>query len=401
MNMPDVMTCSLARLRSSARWTLPLLVLVASLPAWRALAERSQPEPPQAAAKPAAGTFRPSREQWAALKIAEVPALPFRSTLNADGNIAFNEDALTPVFSPYSGRVIRLAAKLGDVVKKGAPLMTVEASEFVQGQSEVATAKTNLDIARATEKRQHDLLDAGAAALKDWKQAQADLASARAAHAAARGRLRILGKSEAEIDALENGSAANAQATVTAPISGTVTQRQVGLGQYITSAATGASTPQFTIGDLSTVWLIANVREGDAPALKVGQAVDVTVLALPGKTFAAKIAWIGASVDPVTHRLPVRAEVQNREGLLKPMMFASFSVATSETATRPAVPQNAVVYEGEKTRVFVADNDSVAIRNVRVGRRQGDMVEIVDGLQAGERIVTAGTLFVDRAAGSE
>ncbi|HEX8988060.1 MAG TPA: efflux RND transporter periplasmic adaptor subunit [Rhodocyclaceae bacterium] len=389
--------------RSAARRGLPLVVAAAAaLVAWRTFAEHGPSAPAPAASAPAAGAFRPTKDQWNALKIASVQSLPFRSTLSADGSIAFNEDALTPVFSPYSGRVLKLAAKLGDVVRKGAPLMTVEATEFVQGQSDVATAKSNLDIARATEQRQHALLDAGAAALKDWKQAQADLSNAQAAYAAARGRLRILGKSDADIDTLEKGHAAGMQAAVvTAPISGTVTQRQVGLGQYIASATAGGQTPQFTIGDLSTVWLVANVREGDAPSLRVGQPVDVTVLALPGRSFAAKIAWVGASVDPVTHRLPVRAEVQNREGLLKPMMFASFSVATSEAVTRPAVPRNAVVYEGDKTRVFVADGDSIAVREVRVGRREGDMLEVLYGLKAGERIVTAGTLFVDRAASGD
>jgi cobalt-zinc-cadmium efflux system membrane fusion protein len=383
------------------RRLLPLVVAVAALAiAWRLYSGTQQAAPPTDA-KPATGTFRPTQDQWAALKVAEVQALPFRTMLVADGNIAFNDDALTPVFSPYSGRVLHLAAKLGDVVRKGAPLMTVEATEFVQGQSDVATAKANVELARATEKRQHDLFDAGAAALKDWRQAQADLASAQAASAAARGRLRILGKNEADIDAIENGAPPGTAAVVTAPISGSVTQRQVGLGQYITSASAGAANPQFTIGDLTTVWLVANVREGDAPALRVGQPVEVGVLALPGKTFSAKIAWIGAAVDPATHRLPVRAEVQNREGLLKPMMFARFSVATSEADTRPAVPQNAIVYEGERTRLFVVADNAVTIRNVQVGRRQGDMIEIVDGLRAGEKVVTAGTLFVDRAANGD
>jgi cobalt-zinc-cadmium efflux system membrane fusion protein len=393
----------LERLPPALRRTLLLVVLaVAALFAWRAFAQRSQQPPPEAPAKPAAGIFHPTKEQWAALNVAEVQALSFRSHFSTDGNIAFNEDALTPVFSPYSGRVSRLFAKLGDVVKKGAPLMAVDAAEFVQGQSDVAAAKAGLELARATEKRQHDLFEAGAAALKDWRQAQADLAAAQAAHAAARGRLRILGKTEADIDALEKGAAGTTEAIVTTPISGTVTQRQVGLGQYISSAATGAAAPLFTIGDLTTVWLVANVRESDAPALRVGQPVEVTVLAVPGRTFAAKIDLVGAAVDAATHRLPVRAAVQNRDGRLKPLMFASFSVATSEAVQAPAVPQSAIIYEGEKARVFVAlDDGSIVVRNVRAGRRQNDMIEIVDGLHAGEKVVTAGTLFVDRAAAGD
>ncbi|MDD5250934.1 MAG: efflux RND transporter periplasmic adaptor subunit, partial [Rhodocyclaceae bacterium] len=287
----------------------------------------------------------------------------------------------------------------GDVVKKGAPLMTIEASEFVQGRSDVASARANLDAARAVEQRQHDLYEAGAGALKDWRQSQADRVVAEGALAAARGRLRILGKTDADVDSLEKTPSGATETLVAAPIAGTVIQRQVGVGQYITSAAAGAATPVFTIGDLSTVWLVANVRESDAPALHLGQPAEVTVLALPGRTFKAKISWIGAAVDANTHRLPVRAEVQNKDGLLKAMMFASFSIATSEPAQAPAVPESALVYEGEKTRVFVAGSDgSLAAREVRSGRRQDGMIEIVDGLRAGERIVTAGTLFIDRAA---
>ncbi len=390
-------------LNSALRRTLFLVALaVAAFFGWRAAAQRSQQPSSEASAKPAAGVFHPTKEQWAALKVAEVKALPFRNTLSTDGNVAFDEDALTPVFSPYSGRVSRVFAKLGDVVKKGAPLMAVDAAEFVQGRSDVAAAKAALDAARATEKRQHDLFEAGAAALKDWRQAQADLAAAQATYAAARGRLGILGKTEADIHAPETGAAGPTDAVVTAPIGGTVTQRQVGVGQYITSAATGASTPVFTIGDLSKVWLVANARESDAPALRVGQPVEVGVLALPGRTFAAKITWVGAAVDAATHRLPVRAEAQNRDGLLKPLMFATISVATSEPVQAPAVPESAIVYEGETARVFVArDDGSVVVRKVRAGRRQDDMIEIVDGLHAGEKVVTAGTLFVDRATAGD
>jgi cobalt-zinc-cadmium efflux system membrane fusion protein len=343
--------------------------------------------------------FRPTKEQWDSLKVAEVRTLIFRSSLTTDGIIAFNDDATTAVFSPFTGRVTRLIAQLGDVVKKGAPLMAMEASELVQGRSDVASAKASLDNARATEKRQQNLYDAGAGAIKDWRQSQADLMTAESALSAARGRLRILGKTDAEIDALEKAPAGGvSEAIVKAPIAGTITQRQVGVGQYITSAAGGATNPVFTIGNLSTVWLVANVREGDAPVLRVGQPAEVTVLALPGKAYKAKIAWVGPAVDPVIHRLPVRAEVKNPTGELKPQMFASFTIATSDGVEAPAVPKSALVYEGESARVFVVGpDDSIAGRTVQTGRSRDGMVEITSGLHAGEKVVTAGTLFIDRA----
>lgn len=379
---------------------LALALLAAAILAWLEFGKDTPP--PQTFPKPLAGTFRPSKEQWAGLKVAEVKTLAFRNILTTDGNIAFNDDAVTPVFSPYSGRVSRLIAKLGDVVKKGAPLFAIEASEFVQGQSDVASSKAILDTARVTEKRQHDLYDAGAVALKDWRQSQSDLVTAEATLAAARGRLRILGKTDAEIDALKNTPAGKTETFVTAPIGGTVTQRQVGVGQYLQSAAAGTSTPVFTIGDMSKVWLVANVRESETPALRVGQTVEVTVLALPRQTLKAKIAWVGSAIDPNTHRLPVRVELQNPKGQLKPQMFASFSIATSEAVDAPAIPQSALMYDGDVTRVFVVGDDgSIAGRSVRAGSSRDGLIEITSGLRAGEKVVTSGTLFIDRAAAGD
>jgi len=368
-------------------------------------------------AAPAPGTFRPTKEQWAGLRVLPVESYTFRTEQITDGNIAINDDTTTPVFSPYSGRVTKVIAKLGDEVKQGDPLMAVEASEVVQAQNDLvtslstlSTARAQLKLAEANEKRQHELYLAKSGALKDWLQSQADLASAQNAlrsaettRGAARNRLRILGKSAGEIATLENSPGRqqmNPEAIVRAPIGGTVVQRQVGVGQYIASAASGAtSNPVYSIGDLSTVWLIANVRETDARLVRIGQAVDVRVLAYPGRVFNAQIAWIAPSIDAATRRLPVRAEVDNSDGALKPQMFASFSIITGTDVAAPAIPASAVIYEGDKAHVWVAlDDGSVASRNIRVGRTNDTMVEVTQGLTAGEKIVASGTLFIDRAA---
>ncbi len=374
-------------------------------------AEKSAPPAP-----PAPGTFRPTKEQWAGLKVINVDVRTFRSEQITDGNIAINEDTTTPVFSPYSGRVTRVIAKLGDQVKAGQPLMAVQATEVVQAQNDLVaalatmdTARSQLRLAEANEKRQHELYLAKSGALKDWLQSQAELSttrnalrSAETARAAARNRLRILGKSATEIAAQENSpdtQQMNPEAVVRAPISGTVVQRQVGLGQNIASAAGGASTPVYSIGNLSTVWLIANVRETDARTVSIGQPVEVRVLAYPGRVFKARLTWIAPSIDAATRRLPVRAEVENSDGALKPMMFASFSIITGGEVAAPAVPQSAVIYEGDKARVWVAlDDGSVAARAITVGRTHDGMVEVTQGLAAGEKIVASGTLFIDRAA---
>lgn len=363
-----------------------------------------------------AGTFKPTKAQWESLHIAPVEARGFRAEQMTDGTIATNDNTTVNVFSPYSGRVAKVVAKVGDVVKKGDVLMTVQASEFVQGQNDliaaraaVNTATTQLRQAEKTENRQHELYLAKAGALKDWQQAQSDLAStknsvrtAEIGLAAVRNRLRILGKSDQEIAALEsepNAQRMQSEAVVSAPGNGTVVQRQVGLGQYIQSAFGGASNPVFSIADLSTVWLVANLREADVGSVKMGQPVEIRVQAYPKRVFKAKVTFISPSVDANTHRIPVRAEIENRDGALKPMMVASFTIFTGEPSSAPSVPQSAVVYEGSTARVFVArDDGTVQARTVELGRQNADSIEVVSGLAAGEKIVTSGALFIDRAA---
>ena len=422
--MPTGTTDAVAspRRRSSPRlWQLAIVAAAAALVALglaivpklvRPIAEQSSE-----ATKPAPGTFRPTAAQWAGFKIEPVRLVSFRPEQVTEGNIAIDDDLTTPVFSPYSGRVVKLIAKLGDHVEQGAPLFEIQASEFVQVQNDLITALANLQTARSqlamaqtTEKRTHALYLAQGGALKDWQQAQTDLVIAQntvradeiALHTVRR-RLRILGKDDAEIAALEAQPTQklDSVATVRAPIAGIITQRQIGLGQFINSTAGGASNPVYTIGNLSMVWLIANVREVDAPLMQVGLPVEVHVLAFPGRTFKAKISWVAPSIDPTTHRLSVRADVENPDRELKPGMFANFSIITGEAATAPAVPQQAIVYEGETARVWVVGEDgTIAARSVRVGQLADGMVEILGGLTEGEKVVTSGALFIDRAAGS-
>ena len=367
---------------------------------------RMEDAPVATPARPAApGTFLPTKTQWDSLKIAPVLTMSFRGEQITDGNIAYNDDAATPVFSPYSGHVIRVIADLGDRVKKGDPLIIVSATEFSQARSNLLVAHAQLNLTTASEKRLHGLYDAKAAALKDWQQSQSDLATAKANLLGARNQLSILGKSDEEINAIENESGAvtvSPEAIVRAPISGIVIQRQVGNGQNIQSAVGGAPVPMFTISNLSSVWLVANVREADAPLMRVGQSIEVHVLALPGQVFKAKIAWVAPAVDPNTHRLPVRAEIGNKDGVLKPMMFANFSIVTGNEVQALGVPQSAVVYEGSDAHVFVANADnSLAVRPIKAGRISGTMLEVTAGLTAGEKIVTHGALFIDRATSGD
>jgi cobalt-zinc-cadmium efflux system membrane fusion protein len=343
--------------------------------------------------------FRLSDAQLGRFKTAVVTQTTFRTVRTTEGKIALNGDAITPVFSPYSGRVTLVIAGPGDNIRKGAPLFAIEASEFVQAQNDLVSAAAQFALAKSTETRKHAAFDARGAALQDWEQAQAGLTAAEAAFAAARNRLRILGKTDEEINSLLKGGKADPVTAVLAPISGVVTDRQVGPGQYLQA---GASNPAYIIGDLSSVWLVANIREVDAPFVRVGQSIEVHALALPDKVLKATLSYVGSAVDPATRRIAVRAVVANPDGALKPEMFATFDIITDGETEALAVPEAALIYEEDTARVWVVQPDkSLQLRQVRTGRNASGQVEITDGLHLGERVVTSGSLFIDRAARSE
>ncbi len=351
---------------------------------------------PAAAAALQPGTFRASPQQMKTLTIAPVGLHGFVSEELTEGKIAANGDRETPVFSPYSGRVTRVIAGLGDTVKAGAPLAVLEASEFVQAQNDLATAAAQVKLARITEERKHALLDAKGGSLQDWQTAQNDLTAAETALSAVRNRLSILGKSPVEIAALEANRTISPLAMLSAPIAGVVVDRQVGPGQYVQA---GSATPQFTIADTSSVWLLANVRESDAALVKPGQSVEVHVPAYPNRTFKARLTYVSAVVDAVTHRLPVRAEIGNPDGALKPEMFANFRILIGDASESPAVPASAVIYEGAAAHVWVAAGDGLlGLRRIRTGRSNDGLIEVLEGLKPGEKVVTQGGLFIDQAA---
>jgi len=353
-------------------------------------------EAPTAETPSPPGTFRATPQQLKSLTVETVAVHAFVSEELTEGKIAVNGDRATPVFSPYSGRVTRVIAGLGDTVKSGAPLATLAASEFVQAQNDLSTAAAQVKIARISEARKHALYDAKGGSLQDWQQAQADLTAAETALHSVRNRLKILGKSDSDIDALEASPTMNPTAAIVAPIGGVVVDRQVGPGQYLQA---GGGTPVFTIADASSVWLLANVRESDAGLVRLGQAVEVHVLAYAQRAFRARVTYVAAVVDPVTHRLPVRAVIENRDGALKPEMFANFRIFTSDAKDAPAVPAAAVVYEGDLAHVWVLTGDGLlAYRSIRTGRNNDGLVEVLDGLKAGERVVTQGGLFIDQVA---
>jgi cobalt-zinc-cadmium efflux system membrane fusion protein len=239
--------------------------------------------------------------------------------------------------------------------------------------------------------------------LKDYQQSQAnliqaqnDMRSSQTALEASRNKLRIFGLSEDDIETFRRQGRINPEITISAPIAGTVVQRKIGPGQYVSA---GASDPVYVIGDLSTVWLTAFMRETDAAAVTLGQEITFGVLAFPGRTMSARLNYVATAIDPATRRLLVRATIDNRDGQLKPEMFANVTIFSPSDHPAVGVPKTALIYEADQVRVWVAHEDkSIELRQIKPGLTNGDLVEVLGNLKPGEMIVTKGSLFIDRAA---
>jgi membrane fusion protein, heavy metal efflux system len=354
--------------------------------------------------------YTPTPAEWAALTIQPVIEKPFRAEHVTEGKIAIDEDRSTPVFSPYAGRVTKLLVRPGDGVTKGQPLFTIEAADTVQAQNDYITAMTAMNKARSAlglaeiqNKRAADLFEGKAVPLKDVQQAAAnlvqaqnDLRSSQTALDASVNKLKILGFNEQSIDTFRQKGGINPEVTILAPIAGTVVQRKMGPGQYVSA---GASDPVYVIGDLSTVWLTAFVRETDAAAVAIGQEIAFTVLAMPGRPQFARINYVATALDPATRRLLVRATIDNKDGMLKPEMFANVTIYSPSDHAAVGVPKTALIYEADQVRVWVAREDkSIELRQIKPGLTNGDLVEVLGNLKPGEMIVTKGSLFIDRAA---
>jgi cobalt-zinc-cadmium efflux system membrane fusion protein len=376
----------------------------------RTFVQRAKSSETSRAAKGDSTRFTPSAAEWASLAFEPAAEQVFRAEHVTEGKIAVNEDSSTPIFSPYAGRVVKLLVKPSDVVRRGQELFVIEATDTVQALNDFITALSALSSARSklklveiNEKRQNDLYTGKAVPLKDWQNAQNDLATAQndvraaeTAFEAAHNRLRILGRSEEQITAFQQTRQISAETSIYSPLGGTVVQRKVGPGQFI---STGASEPVFVIGDLSTVWLTAFVRESEAADVHVGQDVDFKVLALPGRSFTAKVNYVSAAIDPMTRRLMVRATIGNKDGLFKPEMFANVTIYSGDGRKSVGVRKQALIYEGDRVRLWVAHDDkSLELREIQTGLINGDEVEVRSNLKPGEAVVIKGSLFIDRAA---
>jgi cobalt-zinc-cadmium efflux system membrane fusion protein len=334
-----------------------------------------------------------SERQANALKIGAVGSRDFTLFKTAVGTIDFNEDLLVQVFSQYAGKILKANFNIGDDVKAGETLFTIDSTDLLQAESTLLATAGVLELQKRTLARLTMLLKAGGSAQKDVDQSTSDQQTAEGNYKAARDAVRIFGKTDAEIDQVVNLRKVDSTLLVPSPISGRIVARSAAPG-FLTQP--GNAPAPYSVADLSTMWMIANVIETDAPAYKLGQDVEVTVPAYPDKIFKGRITALGSIIDPNSHRQLVRSQIDDPEHLLRSGMFASFVIRVGDPVRSVAVPVNGVTREGDGTMTVwvTSDRRHFVKRTVKLGLQQDGWDQVLEGLQPGETVVTDGAVFV-------
>ncbi|MDU0954108.1 MAG: efflux RND transporter periplasmic adaptor subunit, partial [Bradyrhizobium sp.] len=255
-----------------------------------------------------------NEKQMLTVKVEAVKDQEFPLEKAAVGSIDFNEEMTLQVFTPYQGRILETFAKVGDEVKKGQVLFTIDSPDLLSAASSLIATSGVLQLTTRALNRLKTLYESRAVAQKDVEQAISDQQTAEGAHKAARDAVRIFGKTDAEIDAIIKERRADSTLVVKSPINGRITARNAAPGLFVQP---GSAPAPFSVADTSTMWMIANVAESDVSAIHVGQHVKVSVMSYPGKIFEGHISTISSNVDPNTHRMLVRSEIEDPDHELR------------------------------------------------------------------------------------
>ncbi len=337
-----------------------------------------------------------SDSQLVSVKVEPAGERVFAIEKSAVGSIDFNQEMAVQVFTPYQGRIVGLFATVGDEVKKGQTLFTIDSPDLLQAESTLIAAAGVLEFTTRNLARLKQLYTTKAISQKDLEQAVSDQQTAEGNVRAGRDSVRLFGKSEAEIDSIIAKRMADPILVVPSPISGRITARNAAPGLYVQP---GNAPAPFAVADVSTMWMLANVAETDSPDFKVGQEVKVRIMAFPSRVFDGRISTISSTVDPNTHRVWVRSEVADPQHELRAGMFATFVIRTADPVRAVAIPLDGVVREGDGTMTvwITADRRRFTKRTVRIGLQQDGYRQILEGLQPGELVATEGALFLSNA----
>jgi membrane fusion protein, heavy metal efflux system len=334
-----------------------------------------------------------SDTQLDAVKVEPVEELDFPIEKDAIGSIDFNQNLSVQVFTPYQGRIIALFAEVGDDVKKGQTLFTIDSQDLLQAESTLIAAAGVMDLTTRNLARLKELYATRAVSQRDFDQGTSDQQTAEGNLRAARDAVRLFGKTDDEIDNIVGDRKADPTLVVKSSIDGRITARNAAPGLFVQP---GNAPAPFTVTDISTMWMLANVAETDSPVFRVGQPVQVTLDAFPGRVFDGTITTIGASVDPNTRRVLVRSEVKDPQHELRAGMFANFTIRVASPERSPAIPIDGVVREGDGTMTawVTADRRHFTRRVVKLGEPHDGYWQILSGVKAGELAATEGALFL-------
>lgn len=377
-----------------------------------AVAEKTNVAAPAAPVPP--DVFVAEEQELSQITISTVGERNLQVPTETTGKVAFNEDRMTPVFTPYAGRVVELTGAKGQMVKAGQPLMVIESPDYVAAQNDLGAALSELEKSnialRAAQKiaeRLRSLHEREAIATKDLQQAESDLLRVQeevrrdeAAIAVARNKLALFGKDPAEVDQIQKQlkEKIDRRVVIKAPITGTIIERKVGPGQYVKP---DSPDPLFLISDLSTLWVMADVYESVLPTIKIGLPVQITTAAFPNAYFPARISYINPTVDASTRTVHVRCVVPNEGGRLKPDMFAKIKIGGAGTKAVATVPSSAVFSINGAPFVLIEESHAhFRRRAVTIGQEVDGTTLVESGIKPGDKVVSHGALLLNNSIGN-
>jgi cobalt-zinc-cadmium efflux system membrane fusion protein len=339
--------------------------------------------------------FTLTEEQQARIHTEPVVSSVFHPTIITTGTAAFNGDRSTPVLSQISGPVTRIFVDVGAQVTDGTPLASVASPDFAQAVADYQKAQTALLNTARIATLDEQLYKADAIARSDLDQAKADSASAAADREAAIQQMVALGVDSSTIDAIREGHhVTTVPGIIRSPIAGEVVEKLINPGQLIQ----GGQTQCFTVADLASMWVFANVFESELAGVAKGDVAKITTEASPD-TLVGRVDYIAALVDTATRATSVRIVIENRHQILKRDMYVRVAIQSRASRTGLLIPVSSVLRDEENLPfVFVAAPDrGYNRRQITLGQRVGDRYEAKSGLNTSERVVSEGGLFLQFA----
>jgi len=324
------------------------------------------------------------------IQLVKVGEAEIREVLRMPGSIQVDEQRVARIGAPVTGRITDIDAVLGQQVKQGQTLATLNSTELAQNQLVYIKALQQIDLHSKAVERARTLLEADVISKAELQRREAELSAAQAELNAAADQLQVLGMSTQGIAKLSKTSAMHSFSNVIARISGTVINRRINLGQVVQPAD-----ELFVVADLSRVWAVAEVPERGIDLIEKGQEVDIEIPAINDKPIKGKLIYVGDVVNPETRTVTVRSELNNVKGEIKPDMLVSMLVQ-SRPISKLSVPVKSIVREEDKDHVFVqiAPN-KYRLREVTVGDNYQGMVAIVNGVESGEIVVSEGAFHLN------